>query len=77
MGFWVIGLFFFKFWRDSRDRFFAYFAAAFWILAAERVGVLYLGAQQETGPVVYLARVIAFSLIAFAILEKNRPGRRD
>lgn len=75
MGFWTIGLFFFKFWRDSRDRFFAYFCFAFWILAVERIGVVYLGSQQETGPVVYLARVIAFSLIAWGILEKNRPWR--
>ena len=78
MGFWVIGLFFFRFWRESRDRLFAYFCFAFWILAAERIGVVYIGtAQEETGPVVYLARVIAFSLIAWSILEKNRPwGKR-
>jgi hypothetical protein len=77
MGFWVIGLFFFKFWRDSRDRLFAYFCLAFWILAAERIGVVYIGtAQDETGPVVYLARVVAFFLIAWGILEKNRPWRK-
>lgn len=72
LGFAVIGLFFVSFWRSSRDRLFAYFSAAFWILALERIGVVYLGAPQETGPVVYLARVLAFSLIAYGILEKNR-----
>ena len=73
MGFSIIGLFFFKFWRDSRDRLFAYFAAAFWMLAAERIGVVYMGASQETGPIVYLTRIVAFSLIAWGIIEKNRP----
>ena len=72
LGFWVIGLFFCKFWRETRDRFFAFFCLAFWILGIERIGVAYLGAHQETGPVVYLARVVAFSLIAFAIIDKNR-----
>ena len=72
MGYWIIGLFFLQFWRESRDRLFAYFWWAFWILAVERVGVLCLGTQQETGPVVYLARVIAFSLIAYGIIQKNR-----
>jgi hypothetical protein len=74
MGFWVIGLFFWRFWRESRDRLFAYFCLAFWVLGLERTGVVYLGAQQETGPVVYLARIVAFSLIAYGIIERNRKG---
>lgn len=72
MGFWAIGLFFWKFWREARDRLFLYFSLAFWILGLERVMVVYIGAHQETGPVVYLARVVAFSLIAYGIVERNR-----
>ena len=30
---WVSGLIFFRFWRDSRDAFFAFFGVGFWILA--------------------------------------------
>ena len=75
LGFWVIGLYFWKFWRESGDRFFSYFCFAFWILGLERIGVVYLGASQETGPVVYLARVVAFSLIIYGMVEKNRRRR--
>lgn len=32
----VAGLFFLRFWRRSRDRFFAFFAAAFWLMALQR-----------------------------------------
>ena len=72
LGFFVIGLFFVRFWRDSKDRLFAYFALAFWILALERVALIYFGAQQEASPVLYLARVLAFAILAFGILDKNR-----
>ena len=72
LGFSTIGLFFLRFWRDSKDRLFAYFALAFWILALERVALLYFGAQQEASPVIYTARLLAFALIAFGILDKNR-----
>ena len=37
MGFAVAGLYFLRFWRDTGDRLFAFFAAAFWVFAAERV----------------------------------------
>ena len=38
--FLTIALFFFKFWRKSRDQLFGVFAAAFLVLAAERVFLL-------------------------------------
>ena len=34
LGCWVIGLFFLRFWRNTRDRLFAFFAAAFWVLGS-------------------------------------------
>ena len=33
----VASLFFFRFWRQTRDRFFLWFALSFWIEAANRV----------------------------------------
>ena len=33
MGFFAGGLFFFRFWRRTRDVLFAAFAVAFWLLA--------------------------------------------
>lgn len=72
-GYLVVGLFFVRFWRDSRDRLFAMFAAAFGILALQRV---LLGdtpaAEANTG--LYVLRLAAYLLILYAIVEKNRAG---
>jgi hypothetical protein len=67
----VAGLFFFRFWRDSRDKFFLYFALSFWIEAVNRVA-LGVFAGSELQPVFYGVRVIAYGLIVAAILQKNR-----
>lgn len=69
MGYIVAGLFFLKFWRESRDRLFAWFAAAFVILAIQRVLVALLPAPSSG---VYIVRLAAFVLILWAIVEKNR-----
>ena len=37
MAYLAAGLFFLRFWRQTHDRLFAMFAAAFWILAAASV----------------------------------------
>jgi hypothetical protein len=67
----VAGLFFFRFWRGTRDRFFLFFALSFWIEAANRVALaITLGSELE--PFFYLVRVFAFGLIVLAILQKNR-----
>jgi hypothetical protein len=47
MGFGVAGLFFLLFWRETRDRVFAFFALAFFVLAANRLGfALWVQTQQ-------------------------------
>lgn len=75
MASWVIGLFFMRFWRKTGDRFFAVFAWAFWVLAAERVLLLLVSLENEFRPYVYLVRLSAFLLIIGAIIEKNRSAR--
>ena len=72
MGFWVAGLFFLRFRRDTQDRLFAFFAAAFWVLAAERVGLLYAGPDEAARATAYIARMIGFVLIILGIVDKNR-----
>jgi hypothetical protein len=72
MGFAIAGLYFLRFWRDTRDRLFAFFAVAFWVFAAERVGLLYVGPDEAARASVYLARLIGFSLIILGIAGKNR-----
>jgi hypothetical protein len=75
-GYCVIGLFFLRFWTKTKDYLFAYFAAAFWLLAAERVVILRLGIAGSHNPMVYLTRLFAFLLIIAAIVRKNRAPRR-
>jgi len=67
----VAGLFFLRFWRSTRDRFFLFFALSFFIEGANRIA-LYpsVGAQEEV-PVYYLIRLVSYSLIIVAIVSKN------
>jgi len=72
MGFAIAALYFLRFWRDTRDRLFVFFAAAFCVLAAERLGMLYVGADEAARAQVYIARLIGFALIIVGIADKNR-----
>jgi len=73
-GYAVAGLFFLRFWRDTRDRLFALFALAFFVLAANRVvGAAFPAAR---GEYVYWVRFAAFALILLAVLDKNRSRGR-
>jgi hypothetical protein len=71
----IAGLFFFRFWRPTRDRFFLYFALSFWIEAANRVALGLLVGAEEDGAVFYSIRVLAYGLILLAIWHKNQPRR--
>ncbi len=71
MGHVVAGLFFLRFWRKTRDRFFALFALAFWILAINRVAMVIYGDMKEHH-FVYWVRLAAYVVILLAILDKNR-----
>ena len=69
----VAALFFLRFWRQTRDSLFLYFSIAFWLDGAMRLllGLTRVSAEQE--PLFYLARLVTFGLIIFAIVQKNRP----
>lgn len=71
----VAALFFLRFWRQTRDGFFLYFAAAFALDAVTRFVLSAADLSEETEPLVYLARLVTFCLIIVAIVRKNRPGR--
>jgi len=68
MAYVVAGCFFLRFRRDTGDRLFTFFAAAFWLLAIQRV-IVTLAHPPET---IYLLRALAFVLIIIAIIDKNR-----
>jgi len=69
-----IALFFFRFWRDSADRLFAYFCASFVILALSHALILFLGEGADLAPYSYWVRLGAFALIIIGIVEKNLPS---
>lgn len=76
MGFWVAGLFFLRFWFQTRDRLFAIFALAFWIMGINRFVFLMLVQVDEANSMpLYVVRLLAFSLILVAILDKNRSKK--
>jgi Family of unknown function (DUF5985) len=68
----VVALFFLRFWRTSRDRLFAMFAAAFFILAVQRIALALTRTILEERSGLYVLRLIAFVLIIVAIWDKNR-----
>ncbi|HEX7635642.1 MAG TPA: DUF5985 family protein [Noviherbaspirillum sp.] len=73
----VISLFFLRFWKSTRDRFFLYFAMSFVLEAVNRILLDMTSMQNEDTPIYYLIRLAAYALILFAIIEKNRNrGKR-
>jgi hypothetical protein len=74
MGFIISGLFFLRFWRQTKDRLFLMFAMAFWVMGVGRVLLSRTLPQAEYYPYIYLVRLAAFLLIIVAILDKNRGG---
>lgn len=75
LGFFVCGLFFLRFWRRTRDPLFMSFAAAFALLGLGQALVALAGIPTEQGAPIYLFRLVAFAVIIFAIVQKNRASR--
>ena len=71
----VAGLCFLRFWRDTQDRLFAFFAGAFWLLSLSWLLLAFLSPTEETRPYVYAIRLAAFAMIIVAIIDKNREVR--
>ncbi len=72
MGSAVVALVFLRFWHQSRDRFFLYFAAAFALTAVERMPEAFSPGLRDEQPWLYGMRLLAYGLIVFAIWQKNR-----
>jgi hypothetical protein len=68
----VVALFFLRFWRNTHDRLFAMFAAAFFLLGATRLGLALSDDSSEGNTSWYWVRLAAFLIILFAIADKNR-----
>ncbi len=77
MGSLIIALFFLRFWRNTRDRFFLYFALSFLIEGVHRIYAVMDLSASEDSPHHYLVRLLAYLLILWAIVEKNWPRRKE
>ena len=77
MGFGIAGLFFLRFWHETRDRLFLFFALAFFILAASRIGVAFTAPGTTPGEYLYWIRLAGFATILLAILDKNWNRKRS
>jgi hypothetical protein len=72
----VAAMFFLRFWLQTRDSLFLFFAIAFGVDAVTRF-ILGLGnVSSEHEPFFYLARFVTFGLIILAIANKNRRSTR-
>ncbi len=72
----AIGVYFVRYWRTTGDRFFAIFALAFWVFAANRFALLLIDEENESARIgIYVIRLCAFLLIIAAIIDKNRAAR--
>ncbi len=75
-GYAVAGLFFLRFWHETGDRLFAFFAASFGLLLAQRVALALATDMIANTAWYYVIRLLAFALIILAIIDKNRGAGR-
>jgi hypothetical protein len=71
-GYAVVCVFFLRFYRETRDRLFVFFAMAFAILGVQRLGLTFTVTGSHYADWLYLLRLLAFLLILYAIVDKNR-----
>lgn len=77
MGFLISSLFFLRFWREGRDRFFLLFGLSLLVEGANRFALGSLPRPSEGAASFYLVRLLSFLLILIAIIDKNRTARRS
>ena len=70
----IASLFFLRFWKSTRDRFFCFFAISFAIEGCGRLMQGLINYSNEQEPLFYLLRLGAFLLILWAIIDKNRAN---
>ncbi len=67
----IASLFFIRFWKMTRDRFFLFFAVSFAVEGCGRVLLGLASRSDEHEPLFYLVRLISFLIILWAIADKN------
>lgn len=71
----TLAVFLLRFHRRTRDRLFAFFAAAFFVLGADWLAIALVTVDRGSEHLFYGVRLVAFALIIGGIIDKNRrPG---
>ncbi|WP_163863308.1 DUF5985 family protein [Myxococcus eversor] len=76
MGWLACALFFLRFWKQSHERLFAFFSLAFALLGVNSAVLALMDSLDERTYYLYVARLVAFLIILYAIWDKNRASRR-
>jgi hypothetical protein len=76
MALFIAALFFFRFWRKTRNGLFMSFGFAFLLLASSQTIVTLLRVDEDRSPYAYIPRVAGYMVILYAIVRTNVPGRR-
>lgn len=72
----VASLFFLRFWRQSRERLFIYFALAFLLLGINRITLVNIQESVEPYTGLYLIRLLAFVVLLVGIFDANRKRNK-
>ena len=74
----MVGLFFLRYWKATRDSFFLFLACAFWLQGVQWLYSAFTDPVNEHRPLAYLLRLAAYILIVMAIVRTNfgSPSRR-
>ncbi len=72
----IAALFFLRFWKTTKDKFFLFFALSFLIEGANRVSLVLFFDLREGSPIYYFIRFISYAFIIFAIMEKNKQRQQ-
>jgi hypothetical protein len=75
-AFIVAAAIFYRFWKKTGDRLFAWFALSFAVLGANRIASAVALGHGYEGDSFYWIRFAAFAVILIAILDKNRAAVR-
>lgn len=75
LGCLTIALHFLRYWKESSDRLFLYFAAAFGTLALNWMAQTSVAPQLEARHALFLLRLAAFVMIIVGVVDKNCRGR--
>lgn len=72
----VAGLFFVRYWRETKDRFFLFLVITFWVLAGDWAS-LTGNTDREHVAYFYLPKLFAFLVLLVGIADKNRRAAKE